>query len=192
MNVTYINIRGVVDNLAWALRYYLGKDEASDLSPADIDLFGKRFREKRFMQPIYGTIEPFRSWYVDLKKRRDPSAHRIPLALVPALLNPSDAEKHRQIETQIDSLSHKALVELKRANHDGATALFSAINDLREAQRNIGTFSPIFYHDLRELPAPLYPTVAQDVGTLIRLFRATKNAVAPPANDATRLSCAQD
>lgn len=104
LNAFYLNLRGAIDNLAWAATYEhqlcepLGDDEPD--AWRFVHFTGKRFRAAlaRVKPPAAKSLEAFDEWLRTLKNFRDPAAHRVPLTFVGAVLTEADVEKHRAIK----------------------------------------------------------------------------------------------
>lgn len=81
----FINVFGVLDNLAWVLSY----EKNYGLNKRDIGLFTNAFKSKLmpdFKDYLYS--ERMRNWhFVHLKEYRDSLAHRIPLYVPPHGVN---------------------------------------------------------------------------------------------------------
>jgi hypothetical protein len=85
LNVIYINIRGVLDNYAWCLLYQTTTDETRKLAPAKVGLFSKEFMADANLVDLRPKLGRFSAWHTELKDRRDPAAHRIPLSVPPCV-----------------------------------------------------------------------------------------------------------
>src|SRR6266446_915961 len=88
LNVIYINIRGVLDNLAWCLLHEVASDQIRNLDPVKVGLFSPALMNDSNLISLKVRLEEFSTWHRELKCRRDPAAHRIPLSVPPAILNP--------------------------------------------------------------------------------------------------------
>jgi len=89
-------------------------------------------------QLLVESLDLHDDWNIDLKNRRDPSAHRIPLYVPPAVLNEAEAARHEEIWT--------------RKNGRVST---NAMPSLRMKSR-LRTFRPHFFHDLAADGLPIY------------------------------------
>ena len=99
-------------------------------------------------------ISGFSAWHTDLKNRRDPAAHRIPLYVPPACLNPAEQERYAALERQIFAAKTEQCKDVLNAQ-----------------QRKIGTFVPCFLHHPDEGRMEIYPTVPQDIANLIKITK---------------------
>jgi hypothetical protein len=101
LNSYYVNLRGALDNLAWAALYRFGLrpeiDEADRSTQRFCTFGGKAFRKSLAVaKPFTETlVEGIQSWLKDLATFRDPAAHRLPLAMAPALLSHEEGEKYK-------------------------------------------------------------------------------------------------
>jgi hypothetical protein len=169
LNVIYIDIRGLLDNLAWALLKGFADDKAQSLGPTDIHLFSGKFLK---LIPLIGLLDlsdEFREWHRDMKERRDPAAHRIPLSVVPALLGPSEQAKYRELYQQFQGELNSAARSWREGGDPKVR--FKRADELSNELENIGTFFPLFSHHPEEGAIKIYPTVPQDVGMLVKLSR---------------------
>ena len=154
LNIIYINVRGVLDNYAWCLLHEITTDKARELAPMKVGLFSKDFMDDANLANLKPKLSGFSAWHTDLKKRRDPVAHRIPLYVPPAFLNPAEQERYAALEREI----YVAKTEQCR-------------NVLNAQQRKIGTFVPCFVHHPDEGGMEIYPTVPQDIANLIKIAK---------------------
>ena len=159
INIIYLNIRGTLDNMCWALLHEHAPEKAEKLPPSKVGLFLKGCvkDDKRF-EDIREVVSERDSWDRDLKQRRDPAAHGIPLAVPPQLVTPDEAEKYNELMGK-----HAAAAEA--LDFDGADAIMKRMDGL-------GRFVPWFIHDPDQPPMPIHPTVSDDLGHLVVLFRA--------------------
>lgn len=158
LNTVYINIVGVIDNLAWALRHERGSETVKALHDNRIGLFVNAFKNDACFEALRPALDAFAPWFKDLRERRDPAAHRIPLSTPPAVLDKEAAAKYQELQIKIDALWRK-----KR---------FTEINALMEEQGKLGVVYPRFYHDPDGKHYPFYPTIPDDLGKLMRVIRA--------------------
>jgi hypothetical protein len=164
LNTLYMNLRGFLDSLAWCLMYERQPDLEKELRRTDFDLFSPKYRTKlRAFAEIEAAVIVHDEWNKDVKKRRDPVAHRIPLYLPPAILTPEEVARARELNTLQES---KALA----GQREEADRLFDQMN-------RIGKFFPFFMHHPDEQPIPIYPTIPNDVGHVIRLALAVEGAL---------------
>ena len=169
LNTIYINIVGVIDNYAWVIRHEMGSAVIRALPANRVGLFVKAFLKDPCFAPLAPRLNPFRAWFTELRSRRDPAAHQIPLYVPPTALDPENRRRYQQIEEEIASLT--PLQE------------FSRINELNNEQERLGVFVNKFMHHPGEPLIPFYPTIPQDLAQLIRISSAVRRSIreAPPA-----------
>lgn len=136
LNSLYVQLRGALDNLAWALHYeleLLGQADEDDTSiRIKCQLFDSRFLEAldKKNPVLAGFLRDRMAWAKEFKELRDPVAHRIPLYAVPGVAYPVDVEKMRGLEA-----------EAKRAAESGDLEL--SFSKLREA-RAVAGYQAVF------------------------------------------------
>src|SRR4051794_36989835 len=157
LNTIYINIRGVIDNLCWSLLHEFAPDSLRSLTPSKVDLFSRSILKLIGSEQIDECISRHDKWYIELKTRRDPSAHRIPLTVPPQLVDSAEAETY----------SAKAAAVWEAIGQMD----FEAAQRMMTEQENIGRFVPWFLHDPEQGPIPIYPTLSEDLRHLVEIFR---------------------
>jgi hypothetical protein len=144
LNVLYMHTRGVLDNFAWSLLHERHPDIASGMNPYDVGLFSPKYRAKcSCFSEIDKDIDAHKDWNKDVKDRRDPVAHRIPLYIPPSLLNEQEGEAYKRLWERYG----QEIAELK---------LDDAGNTMEQMDR-IGRFVPHFLHDPSKAPIPIIP-----------------------------------
>lgn len=166
LNTIYINIRGTLDNVAWALIGQAGGLKAVKLNHTGVDLFGAKFLGVEAFGDLPARLAPFSSWYSDVKDRRNPAAHRIPLAVIPAQVDAAQADEIARLQAEMFAPLRKP--DLKPEDLE---ALKAHQNATRARIEKIGVYRPLFAHLPSEGPIEIYPTVAEDVGQMIRVAR---------------------
>jgi hypothetical protein len=186
LNVIYVNTRGTLDNFAHALTILFGEEKTKALPPFQIDLFGNRFRGDPNLVDVDAFVKAFEGWNKDLKNRRDPAAHRIPLSVPPTILNNEDLAEYQRLYREYDA-AHAAAFRAVAAGEDRLD-LFEQATAVFERLEQVGTFVPVFLHHPKNERFPVYPTVIEDVGTLVKIARGLiditsrkLDAAAPPA-----------
>jgi hypothetical protein len=102
VNAYYLNLCGALDNLAWMLAFEFQLQPALDEANYDhrrfCSLFGERFLST--LQTRHGSLadqlREHQHWHGEMRKFRDPAAHRIPLYMVPGVtahLNPLESDR---------------------------------------------------------------------------------------------------
>ena len=140
-------------NFAWA--FISEKHPSRKIKPLHVTLFHPKFREAcPSLASIARDIDQHAAWARDVKNRRDPVAHRIPLYIPPSIDNSEEGKRYNELaQKQIDLASEQRFEEAQDA--------FDAID-------RIGTFVPWFLHT-RGNPIPLYPTVPSDLAHVIHI-----------------------
>jgi hypothetical protein len=169
LNVIYINIRGMLDNLAWCLAAEFGSGDAEKLAPMSVYLFGRDFLKDNGLMEFADFLGTFMDWSRELKERRDPSAHRIPLSIPPAILDKAAQEKYARLQAEHDEVL-KAAYAIS-GDQEQRLKLFQEAGKISEAQSRVGTFKPLFGHDPSDGYMPIYPTVPDDTGKVIVIAR---------------------
>jgi hypothetical protein len=159
INVVYLNTVGVIDNLAWACFHEKAAELVEALSATQIGLFTRAITRAESLQPLVARLEEYRPWFEELRRRRDPAAHRIPLYLPPSLLNESQVAEHGR-------LGEQASEAIRRHDWEGW-------GDILSQQQRLGRFYPVFMHSPNEPLYRFYPTIPEDVGQMIKIIRAT-------------------
>ena len=143
LNSYYINLRGALDNLAWFINYEFKLQEniieeaGKGNSFGFTDLFGKEFsiKLKIIRQTLAEELEKRKDWYIDLKKFRDPAAHRIPLAFVQGIVTENESEKLKELVSEWEII-----------NKDFSKGDFSKLDEAIKNQNDfsiLGHFQPI-------------------------------------------------
>lgn len=109
LNAYYLNLRGVLDNLAWVLQYewqlLAGVTEDGGRGRQECNLFGPRFLAalKSQHSELASVLDQHGNWARELAELRDPAAHRVPIYVPPSVITSQEqVEKFRQIEAQAD------------------------------------------------------------------------------------------
>lgn len=160
LNVIYINIRGTLDNLCWALLHEHAPDRVMTLDRWKVGLFSLSIVGDGRFNSLATIIQAHRSWSQELKDRRDPAAHRIPLTVPPRSVTAPEAAVYEELYGDY-------LQAASDLNLDEAEASVQRMG-------SVGHFDPCFMHDPKEGLIPIYPTVPDDIGHVIDLFRAVE------------------
>lgn len=156
LNTIYLNIRGSLDNLAWALLCEFAPGELKSLRPSQVGFFLPCLKSNATFSDLHTLIEQHDAWDRDLKARRDPAAHGVPLALPPSLLIPEEVERYRELEGEWSAA-------IRRLD-------FGSAERISEAQQAIGRFHPWFLHEPSFGPIEIYPTVPDDIAHVVQIF----------------------
>jgi hypothetical protein len=100
LNSFYLHLRGILDNLAWALHHALvlipevGSEEGKGRTR--VNLFSKDFVAALTIKDAAcaRAIQGYDAWSRELADLRDPAAHRIPLYAIPGHMN-SDRQSQK-------------------------------------------------------------------------------------------------
>jgi hypothetical protein len=164
LNLIYLNIRGVLDNLAWALLHEFAQEKLK-IHPTKISLFKPCISDDNRFDELSLALNAHREWNFDLADRRDPSAHRIPLTVPPQVLASEDRSVYAEL-----------LNEYARAVQD--LDFVAADQKLKQTER-MGQFYPYFIHDIDKGPFPIYPTLPEDVGHAVEICRHVGDFLCP-------------
>ncbi|CDX15167.1 conserved hypothetical protein [Mesorhizobium plurifarium] len=178
LNDIYIHARGILDNYAWALIFLFGEGVTAKLHQNDASLFGRKFLSLEILSDFHKITTKYAAWNRELKERRDPVAHRIPLSVPPAMFDEDDQSRYREI-TDLYNAAQRQFFEsiqnrLPQSEIESASAEVEAINDLLQ---RIGKFVPLIIHDPNDGGVRIYPTVPQDIGMLVKLVRALNRRI---------------
>lgn len=159
LNLLYVNLRGVLDNLAWCVAHEnpekMGFDLEDKKSRSKIGLYSKAFAKNSKFSELNSDLAAHEEWYFAVAEKRDPSVHRIPLAIPPAIVNDEEVEERI-------SLQEVALNAASKLEFDKSEAANARIDQL-------GVFLPVFVHHPNEGSVPIYPTIPTDMAHLIRI-----------------------
>jgi hypothetical protein len=178
LNDIYIHSRGLLDNYAWAVFHLFGDDQLRQIHQNDVSLFRRRFQQHPSVADFGEVGAQFSTWEQELKERRDPVAHRIPLTVPPAILNEKDAEIYGQLQEEANNAAgHLTRLVSEQAPIDEIETASEALKRVHDRMGLVGTFFPLIVHDPEKGGVPIYPTVAQDVGTLVRMARSLNERI---------------
>jgi hypothetical protein len=141
LNVIYINIRGTLDNLAWCLAYLFGDEKTRRLPPVKVHLFGAEFLKDANLGDVAAFMGSFSDWNDELRKRRDPAAHRIPLSIPPAALDKAAQEQYREIYAEYRTAFDVAVKAVRRVAD--ASSYFEKADLLHDRLQQVGRFWPV-------------------------------------------------
>lgn len=152
LNSIYLHIRGILDNTAWLIYYELNLQNLK--IPRDIDFTGNKYlRAIQVNANLNKTIKEYAEWMKELKEKRDPIAHRLPL-YIPAKFIDNEEEVNK-------ALSLKEKADQKRNNNDE-----SWIQDEFSAM-SVGKFKPIIINlDAERKQGKIYlilPEIEKDI-----------------------------
>lgn len=114
LNALYLNIRGSLDNTAWALTYHYELVEQPNESKVAhrqfAHLFGKQFLAAlaRKDAELAAKLQPMAGWGRELSTVRDPAAHRIPLYIPPSVVDAAGAQRVAEIDRELESAATRS------------------------------------------------------------------------------------
>lgn len=106
LNSYYLNLLGALDNLAWAGTYELrllpSVDETKDEVRKFCSLTNKRLIAalRRHRADFADWLLERGQWISDVKRFRDPAAHRLPLALVRGVMTEEEGKRYQELSKQ--------------------------------------------------------------------------------------------
>ncbi len=148
LNILYLNITGILDNLAWALLYEKTED-APSLEPHRVGLFKETIRNNSVFLELYSVIDEHVEWDKTFRQKRDPANHSVPLTVPPFFATPDERKEYE---------NHRSAMQAEAAHLrlDKPSEVPANLND-------IGTFIPVFLRSYDDGLIPIYPTVADDL-----------------------------
>ena len=164
INSIYINLRGSLDNAAWAL--LATEAPNSKLSQTAVNLFDSRWQRETNLVNL-PFLDNHSKWFTEMKDRRDPAAHRIPLSFVPAILNSTHLQKRKILTEQVYNLN------MRLGHIQDDAQLECILEEIQQCYDNIeklGDFLPMFVFDPGQQPVPLYPTLTTDIAHVIEVI----------------------
>lgn len=137
LNAFYLNLVGALDNLAWTLAYELSLRDDLDEDNFEHQRFCT-FSNSKFRLSLVDSssiaeslLSEAAEWIRDVKRFRNPAAHRLPLQIVGQILLEEDM-------TQFNELNRQAMEALENGD------LFEYFNRKGEANR-VGRFMPLLH-----------------------------------------------
>ncbi|MGZ2454208.1 hypothetical protein ACVIRO_007025 [Rhizobium ruizarguesonis] len=160
LKAIYINILGLLDNYAWTIVHQVGSAATQAARPLSISLFKTVFAADPALSNVAAALISFSTWETEVKRRRNPAAHRMPLYVPPAGYDPQAAKTLRNL----DQLISTALREQD----------FDKMCNLQRKREQVGVFVPVFVHDPVEEMNDIYPTLPQDLGQMVKIGRVSQ------------------
>ena len=171
LNSIYIDLLGLMDNYAWTLAYQFASEKTLSTDRMQIGLFKPALAKDPALSSLMSPIRAFAQWEKEVKERRNPAAHRMPLYVPSAALSPDDASEYRRL----GELASSAL----RDQH------FERYKELNDAQQRVGSFLPKFLHDPAGPVDDIYPTIPTDIGNAILIGRLVQTFIRDAIQAAT-------
>jgi hypothetical protein len=165
INSIYINLRGSCDNAAWAILALTFP--SAKLKPVAIGLFDERWQKAIQNELFVEKISAYLVWFNELKDRRDPAAHRVPLSFIPAILSEEDLQQRNVLTQEVNNL-YSSL-----RNYQDNIAKMKILEEVGlrlERIEKLGDFLPLFQYDPTQQPVPLYPTLVEDIANYIEII----------------------
>jgi hypothetical protein len=172
INAYYLNLCGSLDNMAWVMAYEWAMlpdiDEGNSASRQYCSLFGKNFRRdlRQRQSNLADLLDKHFEWNRELRRFRDPAAHRIPLFVAPGVIRDRETlEKFYEIGKEAE----------KSEEERGGRAL----SEIFEEQRGVAGYEPIIttssMNGLEEHSIP--EQVGSDHQTFLKIARAVIDAL---------------
>lgn len=153
VNSWYVQLRGGLDNLAWAMHYEWGLlgsgDEDDHTIRGKCHLFGKDFQRsvEAVLPELTPVLQQQADWAAEFKKLRDPIAHRVPMYAVPGVAFDDDKVRFESLNAE--------------ANAAAAAGDFNTFREKMFEAQEVGTYYHVFAMSgvggikLRRLPVQL-------------------------------------
>jgi hypothetical protein len=147
LHAFYINISGILDNLAWV--FVCEKDLGGNPTDGKIDKKGVGLFHKNTQAHLGPKIKEYlqsdstQAWHAGyLKNFRDALAHRIPLYVPPVALNDEETDEYKLLQRQLMDFSSIEII----LQHD----------EIWEKLGLLGRACPFFAHSFREESRPIF------------------------------------
>ena len=138
LDAYYFNLRGALDNIAWALTYEFDLETITDEEKVirKIDLFKCTCNKIEMKNKnIYKIIKKYTLWNNEVKKIRDPIAHRIPVCFYGNVLTEDELLLQNSIYDDINCIF---CIDWK----NNYNYYIEKIGDLQSEAQSIGNFLP--------------------------------------------------
>lgn len=173
LNSIYINIRGALDNIAWAFVSELGGAKVLGLGETQVSLFSQRMLKLKRLAELREALQSFDRWNRDFKRFRDPAAHRIPLSAVPTILGPADLVDFKRVDAELVAKRKLVIQCATERQFSEMKKLEQEADQIWDALQRIGIYRPLFEYAHDTQPMPIYPTVPEDIGSYVRIVQTT-------------------
>lgn len=158
INSFYFHVRGLLDNIAWALQYEFNliNDTGKRNYKFDIDLRKPVFKRNLLIynERLYEVLDQHSDWMRELQSKRDPIAHQIPL-IVPHNFLTNDQEI---CEYNVNMTKYGEKMEngqfsegLEYLDKAKATGTFSDICFLQNDEIKVFNILEILWYDLKNV-----------------------------------------
>lgn len=169
LHAFFINIHGLLDNIAWVC--VLEKPPDGGINRSSVDLFKSQSKIQTCLpeqlRKHLQTPETV-AWHKEYSKNyRDALAHRIPLYIPPSAMTPEEQERDLDIDREIScAISEKNL---------------DAMDRLDAERESLGRICPIFMHSFfdsdKPRPLRLHPQMIADSNTIMKIIKTFMDAV---------------
>ncbi len=158
LHAFFVNVSGLLDNLAWVFVYennLLDNNDKKKFGKNDVGLFMKK-TQNLLPDEFKKYIETLTKWHSKYSKNyRDALAHRVPLYVPPSILGENEKKKYLELEAQ--------LLDTDLSTMEG----ISEHGRILHMQSQIGRPSPFFSHSLTEgRPIYLHAQIITDFFTI--------------------------
>ena len=149
INAYYLNLAGSLDNLAWAIAYHHSLwdpiDENDRKQRRKAHLMGREFLgaiSAKGLANLRDHLYSLKDWYWEMRKFRDPAAHRIPILVPCAIYSESDIHEMQRLDSQSANA-------IKKGDRNEARAAFRKSNSLgRQIPVFISESTSMHFYDL--------------------------------------------
>jgi len=162
LHVHWINLAGILDNLAWFTLFRATEREVEVKRRKSIYLSSRKVREHLSSAARAVLDEEVTTrWIAGMRNFRDALAHRIPPYVPPSLVLTEDVDAFRQVSEQID-----------QAILDGR---FDDVSRLEAEQDQLTQMAPFVLHSYGDpdaaSPVPVRSSLAADLRQVMRIVR---------------------
>jgi len=176
LNSIYIHMHGVLDNLAWGYCHetkMLGElkdlNESESKTRRQVGLFTKCFKKaiKDDSVDLAKILENHEKWFLELRKLRDPIAHRLPLYAIPSILSEEETQEYTKKYQELLIKLNEDEVELDKTG--------TLIDELYQ----MGRYWQVFCHEQQDnsRAVPMTIQIEQDIDHLNCLTTAVIDAL---------------
>lgn len=129
LNSWYVQMRGAMDNLSWALHYRWGLlgagGEDDDRVKRACYLFAPDFQSalRRYRPHLHDQIISHAEWARSFKELRDPIAHRVPMYAVPAVASDSDKAVFDRLNAEVNDAATRGDLDTVRSKMHEASGV---------------------------------------------------------------------
>ena len=172
LNSLYVQLYGALDNIAWMFVYEKDIYDEDNIEQTnrkrEVGLFNRSFLKNiGEINPILNEYREYlkikKKWYLKMSELRAPSTHRMPLYVIPSVLNNAEGEQYLLFQNLHAS-------EVKKLNFDDAGKHLDQIQSL-------GEFSPYFAHDPNDQPLPIYEVITMDCDNFVQILNESYSVI---------------